>query len=85
EGSSRPITGLMPETTRPDCSTQRAATLSPLQAKVVARVMPDTNARVQLWRSVGGCVPMNASQYVRTIINFAERLKIPANLTSSTN
>ena len=34
---------------------------------------------------MGGCVPMNASQYFRTIINFAERLKIPANLTSSTN
>ena len=47
--------------------------------------MPDNNARVQLWKSVGGCVPMNASQYFRTVINFAERLKIPASLTSSTN
>jgi ribonuclease T2 len=28
---------------------------------------------------------MNASQYFRTVINFAERLKIPASLTSSTN
>ena len=53
-----------------------------LQAKVVARVMPDENARVQLWQNVGGCVPMNASQYFRTVINFAERLKIPADLTS---
>lgn len=44
--------------------------------------MPDENARVQLWQNVGGCVPMNASQYFRTIINFAERLKIPADLTS---
>lgn len=85
EGYSLTITGLMPETTRTDCSTESSATLSPLQAKVVARVMPDNNARVQLWKSVGGCVPMNASQYFRTIINFAERLKIPANLTSSSN
>lgn len=48
EGYSLTITGLMPETTRTDCSTQSSATLSPLQAKVVARVMPDNNARVQL-------------------------------------
>ena len=29
-----------------------------------------------------GCVPMNASQYFRTVINFVERLKVPADLTS---
>ncbi len=85
EGYSLTITGLMPETNQGNCSTDSSATLSPLQAKVVARVMPDNNARVQLWKSVGGCVPMNASQYFRTVINFAERLKIPASLTSSTN
>ena len=44
--------------------------------------MPDENARVQLWQNVGGCVPMNASQYFRTIINFAGQLKIPADLTN---
>ncbi|CAI3149284.1 hypothetical protein MWMV18_MWMV18_01725 [Acinetobacter calcoaceticus] len=85
EGYSLTITGLMPETNQTDCSTESSAALSPLQSKVVARVMPDNNARVQLWKSVGGCVPMNASQYFRTVINFAERLKIPASLTSSTN
>ncbi len=31
---------LKPETTRTDCSTESSAALSPLQAKVVARVMP---------------------------------------------
>lgn len=85
EGYSLTITGLIPETNRADCSTDSSATLSPLQAKVVARVMPDNNARVQLWKSIGGCIPMNASQYFRTIINFAERLKVPATLSSSTN
>lgn len=30
----------------------------------------------------GGCVPMNSSQYFRTIINYAEKLKIPEELTS---
>lgn len=82
EGYSLNIVGLLPETTRRDCEINSSATLSPLQAKVVARVMPDENARVQLWQSIGGCVPMGASQYFRTIINYAERLKIPAELSS---
>ncbi|VXA56169.1 conserved hypothetical protein [Acinetobacter proteolyticus] len=83
EGYSLTIASLLPEVPlNRDCSTKTSAKLSPLQAKVVARVMPDENARVQLWQDVGGCMPMNASQYFRTIINFAERLKIPADLTS---
>lgn len=82
EGYSLNIVGLLPETAQRNCETSSSAALSPLQAKVVARVMPDENARVQLWRSIGGCVPMGASQYFRTIINYAERLKIPAELSS---
>lgn len=82
EGYSLNITGLYPETNGRDCSTQSSAKLSPLQAKVVARIMPDENARVALWQNIGGCVPMNASQYFRTIINHADKLKIPEELTS---
>ncbi|EOR03206.1 ribonuclease T2 family protein [Acinetobacter tandoii] len=82
EGYSLNILGLLPETAQRECETSSSANLSPLQAKVVARVMPDENARVQLWQSIGGCVPMGASQYFRTIINYAERLKIPAELSS---
>lgn len=83
EGYSLTIASLLPEVPlNRDCSTKTSAKLSPLQAKVVARVMPDENARVQLWQDVGGCMSMNASQYFRTIINFAERLKVPADLTS---
>ncbi len=83
EGYSLTIASLLPEVpVGRDCDTKTSAKLTPLQAKVVARVMPDENARVQLWQNVGGCVPMNASQYFRTVINFAERLKVPADLTS---
>lgn len=85
EGYSLTITGLLPEVAASDCSTNTSAALPPLQAKVVARVMPEENARTQLWRGVGGCVPGNASQYFRTIINFADRLKIPTDLTGSEN
>lgn len=83
EGYSLTISSLLPEVpVNRNCETKSSAQLSPLQATVVARVMPNDNERVQLWQSVGGCVPMNASQYFRTIINFAERLKVPADLTS---
>ena len=85
EGYSLTINGLWPETTQSNCITNSSARLAPLQAKVVARVMPDENARRQLWQGVGGCVPMNASQYFRTVINFAGRLKVPADLTSANN
>ncbi|RZG77996.1 ribonuclease T2 family protein [Acinetobacter sp. WCHAc060025] len=85
EGYSLTITGLLPETTERNCSTNSSASLSPLQAKVVARVMPEENARVQLWRTVGGCVPMNAAQYFRTVINLADKLKVPTELTSAEN
>jgi len=44
--------------------------------------MPDESARNALWHEIGACVPMNASQYFRTIINYAEKLKIPEELTS---
>ena len=86
EGYSLTVTGLLPEGSQAaDCTTNSSAVLSPLQAKVVARLMPEEGARIQLWRSVGGCIPSNASQYFRTIINFADRLKIPADLTGSEN
>ena len=74
EGYSLNITGLYPETTTRECQTNSSAVLSPLQAKVVARVMPDEHARRQLWAEIGGCVPMSASQYFRNVINYAERL-----------
>lgn len=85
EGYSLNISGLFPEITSGDCTTTSSAKLPPLQAKVVARVMPDENGRNLLWRNIGGCVPMKANQYFRTIINYADRLKVPEELTGQEN
>ncbi|WP_171406933.1 MULTISPECIES: ribonuclease I [Acinetobacter] len=83
EGYSLNVVGLYPEvTSQHNCVSSTALTLPPIQAKVVARVMPDENARKQLWHSIGGCVPMAANQYFRMMINYAEKLKIPDELTS---
>lgn len=81
EGYSLTITGLIPETTQQTCNTHSSSNLSPLQDKVVARVMPDENARRRLWGAVGGCTGLTASQYFRDIINKADKLKIPTDLT----
>ena len=81
EGYSLNIEGLYPDVAARECRTQSSAKLPPLQAKVVARVMPDEAARVQLWQAIGGCVPMNASQYFRMIINNADRINVPSVLT----
>lgn len=85
EGYSLTITGLFPEVSQRNCISNASAKLSPLQDKVVARVMPDENARLRLWYDVGGCTGTNASQYFRDIINKAEKLKIPADLTGVEN
>ena len=85
EGYSLTITGLLPETTQSNCVTTTSGKLSPLQNKVVARVMPDENARLRLWYDIGGCTGLSASQYFRDIINMADKLKIPAELTGVDN
>lgn len=81
EGYSLNISGLYPQTTSTHCTTTSSAKLPPLQAKVVARIMPDENTRALLWHNIGGCIPMNATQYFRTVINHADRLKVPEELT----
>ncbi|WP_454923391.1 ribonuclease T2 family protein [Acinetobacter lanii] len=85
EGYSLTITGLIPETTQQHCNTTTSPNLSPLQDKVVARVMPDENARNRLWYGIGGCTGLTASQYFRDIINKADKLKIPTDLTGVEN
>ncbi|AOA60016.1 ribonuclease I [Acinetobacter larvae] len=82
QGYTLNINGLFPDTTRPNCATTSSAALSPLQATVVARVMPDEQARTSLWHNYGGCVPYNASQYFRTMTNLADKLNIPSTLTN---
>ncbi len=56
--------------------------LTPLQLKVVNRVMPDTTVRSQVWQRYGVCSPLSASSYFRQITNYAGALKLPAELNS---
>lgn len=85
EGYAFTVASLVPEMINLDCETHSSSSLSPVQSKVVARLIPDEAYRNQLWKTVGGCMPMNASQYFRTITGYAQNLKVPAILTDVTS
>lgn len=56
--------------------------LTPLQLKVVNRIMPDTTVRSQTWQRYGACSPLSASSYFRQITNYAGELKLPKELNT---
>lgn len=56
--------------------------LTPLQLKVVNRIMPDTTVRTQAWQRYGACSPLSASSYFRQITNYAGDLKLPSELNT---
>jgi ribonuclease T2 len=56
--------------------------LTPLQLKVVNRIMPDTTVRSQAWQRYGACSPLSASSYFRQITNYAGGLKLPNELNT---
>ena len=56
--------------------------LTPLQLKVVNRIMPDTTVRSQTWQRYGACSPFSASSYFRQITNYAGALKLPKELNT---
>lgn len=56
--------------------------LTPLQLKVVNRVMPDTTVRSQAWQRYGACSRLSASSYFRQITNYAGALKLPNELNT---
>lgn len=56
--------------------------LTPLQLKVVNRIMPDSTVRSQAWQRYGACGPLSASSYFRQIVNLAGQLKLPRELNT---
>lgn len=56
--------------------------LTPLQLRVVNRVMPDASVRNQAWRQYGACSPMRASFYFRQIVTHASHLQLPTELNT---
>ena len=64
------------------CGRGNEPRLTPLQLKVVNRIMPDTTVRTQAWQRYGACSPLSASSYFRQIVNYAGQLKLPTELNT---
>ncbi|WP_435979112.1 ribonuclease T2 [Psychrobacter sp. DM4] len=64
------------------CGSVSEPRLTPLQLKVVNRIMPDTTVRNQTWQHYGACGPISANNYFRLITNYAGNLKLPSELTT---
>lgn len=64
------------------CGSSSEPRLTPLQLKVVNRIMPDTTVRNQTWQHYGACGPISANSYFRLITNYAGDLKLPSELTT---
>lgn len=64
------------------CGVGSEPRLTPLQLKVVNRVMPDTTVRSQAWQRYGACSPLSDGSYFRQITNYAGALKLPNELNT---
>lgn len=85
QANSISVLGLIPEPLSAQCKTQSSAYLYPIQASLVARLLPDEQFRQQLWKNVGGCLQMSASEYFRKLMDYADHLHVPSMLADPTN
>ncbi|WP_227691487.1 T2 family ribonuclease [Psychrobacter aestuarii] len=64
------------------CNNRSEPRLTPLQLKVVNRIMPDNTVRTQAWQRYGACSPYSSSSYFRQIVNMASELELPRELNT---
>ncbi|TQC97231.1 hypothetical protein FK216_10065 [Moraxellaceae bacterium AER2_44_116] len=83
EGYSIIVHGLWTEKTKssPDkvqeiCS-EKPPELSPVQQRVLEKLMPDEDARNKAWQKYGACMGLSAQDYFRTITAYTNKLKLP--------
>ncbi len=83
EGYSVIVHGLAPERedgkAAENCSKAPPA-LSPVQERVLERLMPDDPLRVNEWQRHGSCTGMSAQDYFRMLMAYANKLKLPEQL-----
>ncbi|WP_227429724.1 hypothetical protein [Psychrobacter sp. I-STPA6b] len=65
-----------------DCLSSTTPVLSPVQEKVVRRIMPDDTFLRQAWRRHGACSPLSASEYFRLVTRYTSELKLPEEIAS---
>lgn len=63
-----------------NCRNNKSSTLSPMQKRVLSKIIPDNSQQRQAWSRYGACSPYSASEYFRKIIEDAGKLKLPPQL-----
>lgn len=85
EGYSVIVQGYWPE--REDgrkvqnCSRENPE-LSPVQERVLEKLMPDDPMRAKEWQKHGSCTGMTAREYFRALMSSANRLRLPSQINS---
>lgn len=96
DGYSMTVIGLRPEiqhtkahknakkktSKKPKKCSRTPAKLSPLQAKIISRIMPDKAQRDISWQHYGACSNMSSPQYFRMIAKLSDNLSIPPELST---
>lgn len=58
------------------CS-EKPPELSPVQQRVLEKLMPDEAVRNKAWQKYGACMGLSAQDYFRTITAYTNKLKLP--------
>ncbi|MCC6374647.1 MAG: hypothetical protein IT465_07550 [Moraxellaceae bacterium] len=69
-----------PEAKSGSCS-EKAPELSPIQQRVLEKIMPDEEMRNKAWQRYGACTGLSAQEYFRAVMSYANKLKLPALFT----
>ncbi|HEX5276117.1 MAG TPA: hypothetical protein VFW42_00440 [Fluviicoccus sp.] len=56
--------------------------LSPVQERVLEKLMPDDPMRAKEWQKHGSCTGMTAREYFRALMSSANRLRLPSQINS---
>jgi ribonuclease T2 len=51
--------------------------LSPIQQRVLEKLMPDEDMRNKAWQKYGACMGLSAQEYFRAITSYTNKLKLP--------
>ena len=82
DGFSISVAGLsFNEAPRGRCSSQPVK-LSPLQTRIVGRVMPDVSSQDESWQLYGSCAGLSSKDYFRLITDMTAKLRLPKELSS---
>lgn len=85
EGYSIIVHGLWTEKTaaektnleKSEICSEKPPELSPVQQRVLEKLMPDEAVRNKAWQKYGACMGLSAQDYFRTIMSYTNKLKLP--------